>query len=153
LPEHLKEFFAVTMNSVYKVAAYGEDDCPYAEKIAASKNGGSIKLGDRIDNAPMMAIARRLQFYYPESHSIISPVMGEERRLEHVNTAWWRGGTSSIVALFLKEKGAMYCFEQKNLKPCDKRWVDKTKEVMKKVGDEHPNVTICSWPGLCLIPF
>ncbi len=149
--DDLKEFFAVTTTSLYKVVALGEKDCPYIEKIAL--NGDSkIPVGTKIGDAPMLAVANYLQFYYPEGHSLLSPQTSEVRELERVNTMWWRMGTSSIVALFLKEEEAWSCFNRPELLPCDQRWIDKTKEVLERIGDNHPNVTVCHWRDLSLLP-
>ena len=147
----MEKFFAVTIHSVYEVVAYNESDCPYIKKIATNKEKSSIPVGGRIDNGSMLAIAKYLQFYFPEGHSMLSQQVSEERRLEHVNTQWWGGGTSLIVALFLIEEEALSCFEQPELKPCDSRWINKTKEVTEAIGDNHPNVTVCHWPELALI--
>ncbi|MFA5086882.1 MAG: hypothetical protein WC470_01100 [Candidatus Paceibacterota bacterium] len=148
MSEHLRKFFAVTRNSVYRVKAYGEKDCPYIERIAATLGC----TGTRYNDASMLAIARTLQFYFPEGHSMLSPQTSEERRLEHVNTAWWRTSTSWIVALFLTEEEALACFERPELKPCDPRWIGKTREVVEKIGEDHPKVTICHYPELSLLP-
>ncbi len=144
----LERFFAVTKNSLYKVVVFGEEDVPYAEKVAGE---GTIKIGDKIKGS-MLAVAKWLQFYVPEKYGMASPLVGTERRLEYVNTRFWQGKTSLIVALFMSEEEAMFCFGQKQLEACDKRWIEQTKEVIGKVHENHPNLTVCKWHELSLIP-
>jgi hypothetical protein len=133
------------------VVASGERDCPYIVKIADHKQRPGLPVGTKINDGTMLAIADCLQFYFPEGHSMLSPQTSVERRLEYVNTMWWKTGTSLIVALFLAEEEALSCFNQPELEECDQRWIDKTKEVIKMIGDDHPNITICHYPGLSLM--
>lgn len=149
--ETLAVFFAVTVTSVYRVVADNGQGHPFAEKIAL-KGESKLLVGHKIQDGMMIAIARCLQAYIPEGHSTVSSQTSVERRLEQVNTMWWRTGTSPIVALFLSEEDARTCFEQLDLVPCDPRWLDQTKEVIVAVGEEHPTITVCHYPDLALIP-
>jgi hypothetical protein len=147
----LKEFFAVTETSLYRVVAFGEDGrYPCAEKLAL-KGDSKVLVGATLKGGSMLAIAKHLQFYFPEAHSILSPQTKYVRELELVNNWWWQGGTSLIIALFLKEKDARDCFAQQELLPCDVRWIDKTKEVLEKIGENHPTISICHWHDLSLM--
>ncbi len=57
---------------------------------------------------------------------------------ESVNTMFWSGKTTSVVALFLDEKEAMSCFDSVNLRVCDQRWKEQTMQVMETIGNRHP---------------
>ncbi|MBN1325866.1 hypothetical protein JW977_02705 [Candidatus Falkowbacteria bacterium] len=149
MSEILEKFYAVTKNSLYMVISKNESGQPFAEKIAQKKEG-KIEISEKI-SGPMLAIAKNLQFYIPEAHSMLSSQTGEERRLEIVNTMWWRAGTSKIVALFLTKEDALVCFNQTDLMPCDARWLDKTKEVLDKIGEDHPTISICHYHELELL--
>lgn len=151
MPEILEKFYAVTKTSIYEVYAMDENKHPYALKIEL-KGKSKVQKGEKINGGTMLAIAKNLQFYIPEAHSMLSSQTGEERRLEQVNTMWWRMSTSKIVALFLAKEDALTCFSQTDFKPCDPRWLEKTKEVIEKIGPDHPTITVCHWPELSLLP-
>lgn len=151
MSEYLRKFFAVTCNSVYRVTC-GKGERPFIEKIGGVKGKSGLPIGTKFNDGKMLAVAKHLQFYEPEAHSMLSPQTSEERRLEHVNTAWWGTGTSSVIALFFDEKEALSCSEQSDLRLCDQRWIEKTKEVIEEIGNDHPNVTICHWQELSLLP-
>lgn len=146
MTEPLREFFAVTMTSVYQVTARGENGRPCAEKIAL-RGESKFPVGAKMED-PMLAVAVFLQFYIPEGGGITS----FERRLEMVNTRYWTAGTSRIVALFLDEEKALACNGQPDLVPCDPRWLGETKEVLKAIGEENPTISICHNRELALIP-
>ena len=117
----LKEFFTVTMTSIYHVKDSDEYGCPSAVKIAL--NGESkFPVGTRLRGGSMLAICQYLQMYIPEGGGITS----FQRKIEAVNTRYWGGGTSPIVGLFLKLEDAKSCFGEKDLQPLDPRWQEKT---------------------------
>lgn len=146
---YLEIFFAVTVNSVYRIITCDKDHWPYLEKIAG---GNGLPVGTKLNNGPMLAIAKNLQLYYPEGHSMLSPQTSVVRELERVNTMYWGAKTSCIAALFLTKEDALSCFNQSELKPCDQRWINETKNVIEKIGEDHPTVTICHWQDLSLMP-
>jgi hypothetical protein len=146
----LAQFFAVTITSIYKVVAIDEHHQPYAEKIAL-RGKSSMPVGSKIDNGSMIAICHRLQIFIPEGHGLMSPLTSYERHIESVNTRYWGGGTTPIVALFLTEEEARQCFAEPNPEPCDKRWLDSTKKVLQMVGEDHPTITVCHYPDMALI--
>lgn len=152
MSEILSEFFAVTLTSIYKVRAHGDNGelSPYAEKIAI-KGESSFPLGHRIDDGSMIAITKSLQAFVPEGHGLSSAMASIERKIENVNIRYWCSGTSPIVGLFLTEEEAVDCFSQSNLEPYDSRWRRQIKEVIDRIGDEHPTICICHHPDLALI--
>lgn len=61
----IQEFFAVTMNSVYRVRADGGDGNISVEKIA-SRGYSKIAVGEKLQGGTMLAICKWLQMYFPE---------------------------------------------------------------------------------------
>ena len=145
----LELFFAVTTTSIYEVMARDAHGFPCARKIAL-KGESIIPLGKIIADQ-MLAICDGLQFYTPEGHGFLSSQTSVERRVEMVNTQWYGQNSSYIIALFFTEKEARECFSAENLKPRDDRWLEKTKEVLAVIGDDHPTITICHEPGMALL--
>lgn len=146
----LRVFYAVTLTSVYKVKyrRNSTDPSPVATKIAL-KDESSISIGSELENGTMIAITHQLQAYIPEGGGITS----FQRKIEDVNTYYWGGHSSAIVALFTNKIEALKCLKQKDFKPCDPRWVNETKKVIEKIGDSHPSFYICKFQGLRLAIF
>ena len=143
----LHQFYAVTMTSVYFVKDKSRNDPgPFAKKIAL-KCESSIPIGEKIPDGTMIAITKQLQAYVPEGGGMTS----FQRKIEMVNTRWWGGHSSYIIALFTTKKKAMNCFAQEELEPCDPRWIEETKKVIKKIGEDHPAFEVCKWHDLALI--
>lgn len=147
-----KVFFAVTMTSVYRVVLCGTKKSPYMVKIAYRGGESSVKIRERIDNGAMVSIGKRLIMFFPDGHSFLSSQTSYERDIAKVNTQWWRGGTSNIVALFSKKRDAFECNVAKNLVFCDPRWKDNTIAVLRAIGDEHPYCSITDFLDLRLMP-
>lgn len=135
--KRLDKFFAVTETSVYEVRANMGKSNPHAEKIAL-KGRSVIQVGGRLDRGTMIAICRCLIPYIPEKYGFAHPKTAFERRIENVNTMWWRGNTSPIVALFTNKKAALVCFKDRDFVPCDPKWVGCTKDVLNRIGNDHP---------------
>jgi len=146
----LTRFYVVTLTSLYKVHSGKQAKPPVAVKIAL-RGESKCPVGGRINNGPLMAVGRWLQAYIPEGHSWLSPCTSYVREIGEVNTMWWRGGTSEIVALFTSKAKALRCFEQRGLKSCDPRWHEETMKVVKLIGDKHPKFTV-SHTSSCALP-
>ena len=143
-PEPLKEFFAVTETSVYRVTM--EDSLPAVATKISLRGSSRVAVGEKF-SGPMLAICNQLITYIPEGGGLTS----FQRNIESVNTRWWTGNSSPIVALFKDEKSALECSSQKDLKPCDERCLKETIEVLRAIGESHPAFSICSYPGLRLL--
>ncbi len=130
------KFFAVTTTSVYSVTDERDDQgYPIVQKIAIKKGKNSkIPIGGRLKNGRLVGIQADGIVLYDEDH----PRSGRLQKPKEVNTAFWGGGTSAIIALFLKEDKARVCLDSKNLKRCDPRWKVQTKEVLSLIKDDHP---------------
>ena len=147
----LDEFYVVTLTSVYHVKAKDNDGYPSAVKIAA-KGKSKVSVGQKLLNGDMVGICKFLTMYYPEKYGLLSPLTGIERRIEQVNTRFWGGHTSAIVALFLDRNSALKCLNLYNdLQPCDPRWLSDTQNVLREIGEEHPVFYIAQEPGLALV--
>ncbi len=138
----LKEFFAVTMTSVYRVRDDGEGRGS-AEKIAL-KSTSAFPVGHVLTGGHMIAVCKWLMPYRPDD--------GDERRVENIEPSYWGENTSYIVALFLSRKLAMECFETRGeLKACDSRWLGETMDVIESIGTEHPVFEFCRNPHLTML--
>jgi hypothetical protein len=144
----LHQFYAVTLTSIYfvKDRRSKDDPCPFARKVAL-KGESSIPIGEELANGTMIAITKQLQAYIPEGGGMTS----FQRRIEDVNTRYWGGNSSNIVALFTNRKKAAKCFLQDDLQSCDPRWIEETKKVIEKIGEGHPAFEVCKWHDLTLI--
>ncbi len=131
--EFLREFFAVTETSVYRISSErDEKGWPIVEKIAL-RGESAVKLGGRLHNGHFVGIMK-------DEINLYDAVWREGRpqRPDEVNIVHWGGHTSPIVGLFLNRKEAMRCFKSKNQKNCDSRWRKQTEETLKAIGDNHP---------------
>lgn len=148
----IQKFFAVTTDtSVYKVTALGPFQASCVKK--AENKESQIPLGADLCQGGMVAICDCLFGYIPDAHGACSSLTSFERRIECVNTSWWKGNSSPIVALFTAEEEALACIFYKNLLPCDPRFLESTKKVLEEIGDDHPSFYICYFPELRLSIF
>ncbi len=111
----LERFYAVTgwqneTTSVYEAKIGGEGEKPILTKIAL-KGGSKIAVGDQIKNGTMLWIGEFLLLFIPEGGGGYNPRI--ERDAVLVNTRYWGGGTSSIIALFLHQKKPWLVLSQK----------------------------------------
>lgn len=149
-PSVLPEFFAVTLTSLYRVRHAGAAD---AEVVKIALRGkSSIAVGERLNTSPMMvAVCQSLQMFIPERYGLMHPLAGIQREVAMVNTRYWGGCSSAIVALFFDEKDARTCLASDALVAADLRWVDSTRAVLAAIGDNHPSFTISHFPSLELL--
>ena len=148
----LGTFYAVTMTSIYR-AVINEKGAPYVEKIAIRAGQNSaVAVGERFSNGTMLSVGPQLILFVPEGHGFMSPMTSVEREIANVNTQWWGGGTSGIVALFLFENDAVVCGRADNLTSGDKRWHQNTVEVLRAIGENHPFCSVTKHPEMELVP-
>ena len=137
------QFFAVTTTSIYQ-AFIGLNESkggsvPRLVKMAILDGQVSVKapVGIVINNGTMLAICRRMVLFVPEGGG-----NSFQRELIMVNTGYWGGQTSEIVALFLEEAQALTCSRDGNLTPCDPRWHGETIRTLRAIGVSHPFCSI-----------
>ncbi|MBU6232061.1 MAG: hypothetical protein KGI45_00570 [Patescibacteria group bacterium] len=142
----LEKFYAVTVTpgstkSVYEAKIGGDGEKPVLTKIALDGQS-KIQVGGQIRNGAMIGITDRLQLFVPEGSGMVSPMSTIERDIVLVSTCYHGGCTSDIVALFLGEAKALACFNEKDHKRCDQRWVNDSIETLRAIGMEHPYCSI-----------
>jgi hypothetical protein len=146
----LKQFFVVTGRSLY-LAAMTEAGGPYLEKLAGT--GNEVPIGHRFDGGEFLALTGpRGAFPYNEDYSPFRGKPARPQRPEDVNTAYWRGGTSPIVALFLTREQADACYATSDRQSPDPRWVQETRDTLDSITDEHPCFIISQHSTLMLLP-
>ncbi len=150
--EHLQEFFAVTETSVYCVRSEGQDGALASAVKLAIRGDSNLPLdSELVKGGEMLAITKVLQAFVPEKHGMLHPNTGFQKNISLVNISYWGGHTSDIIALFKTEEEALACFNSSELQPCDDRWINSTKLVLKAIGNEHPSFSVCSYKNLALI--
>lgn len=131
----LYKFFAVTTTSIYEVKGnISKKSNPVAKKIAL-RGESAIQVGGCLDKGKMIAVCTQLIPYIPEKYGSKNEY---ERKIENVGYSLWKGHTSSIIALFSTKRKAFVCFNSPNLEHCDQRWINETKKVLERIGDDNP---------------
>lgn len=148
----IHEFYAVTSNenggSIYKVSDTPDDTYGHATATKIALHGkSSVQVGGKFGSS-MIAVCKCLIAYIPEGGGITSFA----RQIEDVNTRYWGGNTSLIVALFHDLESSTKCFGSADLVPCDPRWLTETEAVIKAIGDEHTFFSVSHCPDLRLLP-
>ena len=147
-----KQFFAVTESkSIYRVYGVYGISRPIVVKVHG-KGKGHVRVGARLKNGSMLAISRNLQLYVPEGSGLLSPMSTVERSLEMVNTRYWGGHTSPIVALCRTKTEATEILKYDDLQMCDRRWVEQTRKIVNSIPEDHPSISVCRYPSLALLP-
>lgn len=143
----LQEFFAVTETSVYHAVAMGENGYPSATKIAL-KGESEIPIGEELKHGTMIAVCDRLIAYIPEGGGYYGSI---QPKIEMVNTRYWGGHSSPIVALFMAKEEALECLRVDGLQPSDSRWkAQKTLQVVQAIDEDNSAFYVCRYPGLCM---
>jgi hypothetical protein len=146
----LEYFYAATVSlEVYQIQlVHKGGKVPWIKKIA--DNGmNPVLLGKKFDNGSMVGITRSLQLFVPEGGGLSS----FEREILRVNTRYWGYATPEIAALFFSKNKALHCLEKSNLRFCDGRFKDGTRNVLKRIGENHLCCSIStSDPNFWLLP-
>lgn len=148
----LNKFYAITdSSSLYEAVIGGEGDIPHIIKIDM-KGESKAPIGFKMSDGTMIAICKSLIMFIPEGGGMSTT----ERQISMVNTRYWGGSTSLIVALFITEKEARFCLENhmgKDHQQYRNRWKEATIEVLRAIGNDHPYCSIeTTSPNLWLIP-
>ncbi len=152
MSNRLDRFYAVTRGplsrSIYLAEATANG--PVVTKIFL-EGDDSPRVGTKLGNGTMLSIGRQLWMYIPEGHSPVSSSASLVRELGEVNTHYWGGHTSAVVALFKTEEEAVQCVKKAGLWMPDPAWMKETLEVLDLIGTDHPVFTITRHPDLALI--
>ncbi|MDP1718942.1 MAG: hypothetical protein Q8L24_00760 [bacterium] len=146
----LKKFFAVTTTSIYEVICDGKSLAPIVRKVAL-RGSSAVIVGGTLKDGTMLSVGKNLVMFTPEGHSWLSPMTSFERDLDKVPLQWQGGHSSYVVSLFLKKTDAEKCLAADSEKVCDPRWLEQTKEVLRAIGDDHPQISMPSSPNLWLM--
>jgi hypothetical protein len=119
--------------------------------MIAGRGVGSHSIGHVLQDGTMIGICRRLVTYTPQSANPDEPLTSYVRKLEEINETLWGEGTAHIAALFLSRISAYACLSAERHLPCDSRWLASTEQVLDEIGEDHPAVEVCRYPGLALI--
>jgi hypothetical protein len=139
------------MTSVYLAKIMGKG-VPLLIKIACHDKTSGVGIGESISNGTMISVGKQLILFVPEGSGLISPTSTEQREIAQVNTGYWGGCTSEVVALFDNREKAMQCSSSENLQPCDPRWKEDTIAILRAIGEDHPHCSITTYHDLRLMP-
>ncbi len=141
----LHQFYAVTSTSVYfvKDRRSKDDPRPFARKIAL-RGESEIAVGEELQCGTMIAIGKHLRTFTPKG--------GGRGKIEYTSTRDHGGHSSFIVALFTAKKKAISCLAHSGLQLCDPRWIEETRKIISRIGEDHPSFDVCKWGENVLLP-
>ena len=129
MTNHLADFYAVTMTSLYRITSEQNHSLPVFTKIAARPGSTSTcHVGTRIEgwDKPFIRVwgnCIQLCNGWFESHHSANYV-------------------PKLVALFVDEVQARTCLQIQTCAVLDLRWREQTLEVLYKLGESHPIIHI-----------
>lgn len=129
----LKQFFAVTKNSLYCVSFDSEGGM--ATKL--DPNNPAQVLG-HLERRPFVDISMEgIALYLDTAQPIVQPPQGKPHPcpIEEVNSNWRGGKTSHLRALCLRQQDAL---ELVRGDAAASNPLDLTKEALRAIGDDHP---------------
>lgn len=151
MPERLKEFFAVTLTSVYRVNERKDlNGFPLVEKIA-QRGASHVGVGGRLKNGELVAVTRRGLIVYSDDLPSRGRPGDRPAKPEEVNTMFWGGHTSPLVALFLEEEDARKCLVWGSDRELDPLWWNFTRDTLAAIGDGHPTFILSDHPSFAFI--
>lgn len=125
------EFYAVTTTSLYRVFVNPLLESEAIAMKIAVRDQSAVKLNEMLSNGNLIGITRLGLIAYRDHKS-------PRRRCEDVNTRYWGGRTSPVVALFFDQEQARRCLDEADVQPADPRWRGSTLQVLDAIGDDHP---------------
>lgn len=150
----LGQFWAVTSTSLYSIH---RDERGHVHVVKTAIRAGAtskIAAGITLTRSTFLAITQSNGiFFYRDDWHAEAGVRPPERRQfpENTNSAYWEGGTSPIVALFLEESAARECLETNNPDINDARWKDSTKAVLQAL-ETDPTIIVSLHPSIGFPP-
>jgi hypothetical protein len=126
----LTKFYVVDEDSVWHVQC--EEERILVRRIACAENMLAEKVV--LQGGTVLSIGNKL-------------TMLHQRNIEDFIPGHWGQQSSSITALFLTEEEAQVCLDNCTDKRLyDLRWLASTQAVFVRIGEEHPFISICSFP-------
>ena len=140
-------FFAVTQNSVYRAVISDPIDAPYLVKIAKRGVGEyEADQEEKLYGGTMLSVGKELIIYVAEVTDTVTSKPKIQREIGFIQEGAIIVKTTEIVALFLNKQDALDCSNFEVLASCDPRWKEKTVEVLRAIGLEHPKCSISVIP-------
>ncbi|MEK7463585.1 MAG: hypothetical protein AAB610_00475 [Patescibacteria group bacterium] len=137
----LEVFYAITMTSLYLAEIGNQKKAPKLTKLECKKPAkNKTAIGRVVENGSMLAVGDQLVLFVPEGAGGQNTRV--ERELTMVNTSYWGGRTSRVVALFLDKNEARLAYGKSNHASCDKRWLPQTIATLKAIGLDHPKCSV-----------
>jgi hypothetical protein len=135
----IREFFAVTRTSIYQVSR-DEADAVTVKKIKLHDGKHSAApVGISLKRDAFLAVThgRGLFFYHDGGVDVQSAKPpGHGPLAEEVNPNFWQNGTSSVIALFLKEEDANRCLASGVMNIRDVQWRNCTEAVLRAINGD-----------------
>lgn len=154
MSEQIQTFYVVTQSthaaSLYVVTNSGGDyGQPVAVKIGI-KGQSNAGVGNRL-TGKMIGIGRHLLPFSMGEGGVDGVESIERLLVETGRGSWWWGGSSPVIALFMRQEDAKRCLEAPGLVPCDPRWIEETQQVLQAIGSNHPAFAVFRRPEIALI--
>lgn len=128
----LKRFFAVTVSgSLYEISdKTNERNWPTVRKVSGPTNP-NMQTGTCLRNGKLVGISDL-------GICLFDPTPREGRNFELMNTSYWGGSTSGIVALFLERSSAEACITSSERTLLSEKYMDCTRSTLQNIGNDHP---------------
>lgn len=123
----LREFYAVTQTSLYRVIATGgPNGQPVIEKLARH-DVSRVDAGGQLAGSPRVGVSDQgLALCDDAAEDLLGIAL------------LWGTHTSPIVGLFLDESAALACYRRGSSQSFDPRWLADTRRVLAAIGTHHP---------------
>ncbi len=145
MPETLWEFYAITADpvSIFSVSALRDGQgFPIVECLGTRMRGSHPK-GSRLKGGRLLGLTRRGLILYNDAY--FRPGEGGPHKpslFEECGYSYEGERTGDVIGLFLKYDDALRCFYSLRHHCLDSEWETKTKEVLEKIGHDHPTFVI-----------
>ena len=151
MDDRLREFFAVTLTSVYRVSDRRDaDGIPLVEKIA-QRGSSAVAVGGRLKSGSLIGVTKRGIYLYDDDLPYPGRPGGRPARPEEVDVLFWADHTSPVVGLFLNEADARGCLDWGHGREHDPVWWSHTMAVIKAIGDDHPTFILSRDPRFAFV--
>lgn len=130
-PQPVRQFFAITQNSVYRVTYDGNGG--WADRVAPDRLSESV---GHLERKPFVDISLDgIALYYDDAQPIVQEGRSRPRSVDEVLPEHRGGHTSRLCALCLRETDVLALKKGGEGAPDP---IALTKEVVQVIGDSHP---------------
>lgn len=149
MPEVIHEFYAVTSEpvSIFKVTDLrNSEGFPIVECLGTRKSGSHPK-GSKLRGGKLIALTRQGLVLYDDAYFHIQGDGPQKPSpFEKCGYSYNSERTGGIIGPFLKYEGAWNCFSSLRHRGLDPTWKAQTKEVLDRIGPDHPTFVISQSP-------